>query len=143
MVDYFLLSTVTKSLIMAKSIFDLDTQHSDVPGKIVVALERIAEAIRVLLWDHAKVIGLSPIQIQLLVFMAYHEESMCNVSYLAKEFNVTKATISDAIKALEKKQLIQKNPSTSDKRAYSIVLSTDGKKLVLSLIHISEPTRPY
>ena len=126
---------------MKQSIFDLAFQHNDLPGKIVVGLERIAEAFRVLLWDHAKVIGLSPIQIQILVFLAYHDESLCNVSHLAKEFNVTKATVSDAIKVLEKKKLIRKIPSPTDKRAYSIQLSSDGEKMVEQTESFANPIR--
>ncbi|MBL0262297.1 MAG: MarR family transcriptional regulator, partial [Leptospiraceae bacterium] len=39
------------------------------------------------------------------------------VSYLADEFNMTKATISDTIKTLEQKQLIKKNSSNTTPEA--------------------------
>jgi len=126
---------------MKKSIFNQRYQHHNVPNKIVAGLERISEAFRVLLWEHAKVIGLSPIQIQLIIFVAYHEEKLCNVSHLAKEFNMTKATISDAIRVLEKKELIEKITSSTDKRAFSISLSANGKNIVQETEHFADPIR--
>lgn len=126
---------------MAKSVFDISFQQKDLSSKIVVGLERVSEAFRVLLWEHAKVIGLSPIQIQLLIFIAYHKEPLCNVSHLAKEFNLTKPTVSDAIKVLETKGLIRKELSTIDSRSYSISLSNEGKKVVADTEQFANPIK--
>ena len=126
---------------MDKSVFNIPFQQEDTAGKIVVGLERISEAFRVLLWEHAKVIGLSPIQIQLLIFVAYHDGQFCNVSHLAKEFNLTKPTISDAIKTLLKKGLIKKVDSPTDKRAYSITLTEAGKSMVSDTEHFANPIK--
>ena len=49
------------------SAFDVNQQLESSDHKIVVALERIAEAFRVLLWQETKKTGLSPIQLQLLI----------------------------------------------------------------------------
>ncbi|APG65987.1 MarR family transcriptional regulator [Tenacibaculum todarodis] len=106
-------------------------KNTNVTNKIVVGLQRISEAFKVLLWEKAKEFGLSPIQIQILIFIQNHKATYCNVSYLAKEFNVTKPTISDAIKALEKKEMIVKDYSSSDSRSYTIFLSELGKNTVL------------
>ena len=124
---------------MEKSAFNPDWQNNSLPDKIVVGLERIAAAFRALLWEHAKVIGLSPIQIQILIFVAFHNEPLCNVSHLAKEFNVTKPTISDAIKTLEKKGYIEKRSSATDGRAYSIFLTNDGQRTVKNIKHFADP----
>lgn len=124
---------------MEESLFNVDYQNTHTASKIVAGLERISEAFRVLLWQHAKTIGLSPIQIQILLFIAFHAEKHCNVSALSKEFNLTKATISDAIKVLHKKSLILKHPSPTDKRAYSISLSEEGKKMVTTTQHFAHP----
>ena len=94
---------------MKKSVFNTEFQQKSITSKIVVGLERISEVFKVLLWEHAKVIGLSPIQIQILIFIAYHKQELCNVSHLAKEFNVTKPTVSDAIKVLDRKKFIVKD----------------------------------
>jgi len=115
---------------MNKSVFNINQQQQDLSSKIVVGLERVSEAFKVLLWEHAKSIGLSPIQIQILIFVAHHKAKYCNVSHLAQEFNVTKPTVSDAVKVLDAKQLIIKDFSSADNRSYSIVLSEKGKEMV-------------
>jgi DNA-binding MarR family transcriptional regulator len=115
---------------MNEKVFNQKNQEQNVSSKIVVGLQRISEAFKVLLWEKAKEFGLSPIQIQILIFIENHKEAYCNVSYLAKEFNLTKPTISDAIKALEKKELIVKDYSSSDNRSYTIFLSDLGKNTV-------------
>lgn len=115
---------------MKKSVFNPEQQQNDISSKIVAGLERISEVFKVLLWEKAKLLGLSPIQIQLLIFIAYHKQELCNVSHLAKEFNITKPTVSDAIKALDKKELIIKDFSSSDSRSYAIRLSPSGEKMV-------------
>lgn len=126
---------------MNKNPFDPESQSEDLSAKIVVGLERVSEAFRVLLWDHAKVIGLSPIQIQLLIFIDCHPAALCNVSDLALEFNLTKPTISDAVKVLVRKSLLLKTPSEEDKRAHSLSLTRAGKKVVQETQAFADPIR--
>lgn len=101
--------------------------------KIVAGLERLSEVFKTLLWDKAKKHGISPIQIQILLFIDNHRDVLCNVSQLAKEFNVTKPTISDAVRVLEKKELIIKDFSLPDNRSFTIMLSGKGKQLIKDL----------
>ncbi|WP_299888795.1 MarR family winged helix-turn-helix transcriptional regulator [uncultured Lacinutrix sp.] len=126
---------------MNKSVFNPDHQQQDVSSKIVAGLERISEVFKTLLWEKAKHIGLSPIQIQILIFIAYHKHELCNVSHLAKEFNVTKPTISDAIKILNKKEMIIKDYSSPDSRSYTILLSTLGKDIVSQTDDFANPLK--
>ena len=124
---------------MDKSVFNIEFQQKSITSKIVVGLERISEVFKVLLWEHAKIIGLSPIQIQILIFIAYHKSELCNVSHLAKEFNITKPTVSDAIRMLDKKKYIIKDYSSSDSRSYSILLSDLGRKTVTETENFANP----
>lgn len=124
---------------MDDHIFDLSHQNSRLASKIAAALERISHAYRKLLWEHAKELGLSPIQIQILIFVKYHAEARCNVSYLAREFEVTKPTISDAIRVLANKELIERKPSAEDKRSYAIALSPEGNRIVEQVEHYAGP----
>ncbi len=124
---------------MSKSPFDPARQDANLAAKITSGLERIASVFRVLLWEYAKTIGLSPIQIQLLIFVSYHDDDLCNVSHLAKEFNLTKPTISDALKVLAKKGLIRKVPSEVDKRAFMVILTTKGEAVVKETEHFAGP----
>ena len=108
------------------SSFNPIIQDKKIDSKIVVSLERISEAFRVLLWDESKKNSLSPIQVKILIFLLFHSKAQCKVSYLAKEFNMTKATISDSIKALHRKGLIIKENDANDTRSYIISLSDEG-----------------
>lgn len=101
--------------------------------KITFGLERISEVFKTMLWEKAKVHGLSPIQIQILLFISGHAPGLCNVSHLAREFDVTKPTISDAVKALLDKRHVQKDHSSSDNRSFAIQLSPDGEQMVREL----------
>tara|TARA_Y100001972_G_scaffold128457_1_gene189243 strand:+ start:1438 stop:2043 length:606 start_codon:yes stop_codon:yes gene_type:complete len=114
---------------MKQSPFYLPRQNQSVDSRIVVALERISEAFRVLLWKESKENALSPIQIQLLIFLLFHDKDKCKVSYLASEFNMTKATISDSVKVLLSKKLMTKVPDPNDTRSFSLSLTTEGKQI--------------
>ena len=126
---------------MDESIFNPIGQENNILSKIIVGLERISEVFKVLLWEKAKLVGLSPIQIQILIFITYHKQELCNVSHLAKEFNVTKPTISDAVRILDKKELITKDFSSADNRSYSIQLSPAGSKIVAETEHFADPLK--
>ncbi|PJB12887.1 MAG: MarR family transcriptional regulator [Flavobacteriales bacterium CG_4_9_14_3_um_filter_40_17] len=113
---------------MKYSSFNLNEQNQKVESRIVVALERISEAFRVLLWNESKENSLSPIQIQILIFIHFHSLEKCKVGYLANEFNMTKATISDSVKVLLAKKLVSKETDPTDTRSYTIFLTTEGEK---------------
>lgn len=126
---------------MKESTFNPEQQEKDISSKIVAGLERVSEVFKVLLWEKAKQVGLSPIQIQILIFITFHKQNLCNVSHLAKEFNVTKPTISDAIRVLDKKGLIVKDFSSADSRSYSIALSDLGNDIVSQTYDFSNPLK--
>lgn len=113
-----------------KSPFDLKIQNSKLDAKIVAALERISEAFRVLLWEKSKIIKLSPIQIQILIFLKNHEAKYCTINSLADEFNMTAATISDAVRVLREKKFVTKSRSKDDKRVYYLSITQKGEKVV-------------
>ncbi|MDX2280814.1 MAG: MarR family winged helix-turn-helix transcriptional regulator [Saprospiraceae bacterium] len=121
-----------------ESSFNLDEQEHKTEAKIVVALERISSAFRVLLWQESKENGLSPIQIQILIFLLFHKASQCKVAYLAEEFNVTKPTISDSVKSLLQKNLITKNEDDQDARSYSLALTESGKEIAMQSSHFAQ-----
>lgn len=124
-----------------ESVFNPVQQQRDISSKIVAGLERISEVFKVLVWEKAKKVGLSPIQIQLLIFIAFHKQELCNVSHLAKEFNITKPTISDAIKVLDKKNMVLKDFSSSDSRSYTIQLSALGQEIVSETNDFANPLK--
>jgi len=93
-------------------------------------LEKISEVFRVLLWTEAKEHKISPIQMQLLIFIKYHSaDKHRRIASMAREFNLTKATISDSIKVLELKGLIKRSDDALDSRSFNFSLTDQGMKL--------------
>lgn len=124
---------------MQESSFEPKKQNLSIESKIVVALERISEAFRVLLWNESKSKNLSPIQTQVLIFLLFHDKSTCKVGYLATEFNMTKATISDAVNTLLSKNLIVKRKDPHDSRSFTIELTLEGKATAKQIATFSTP----
>ncbi|MEO7264456.1 MAG: MarR family winged helix-turn-helix transcriptional regulator [Ferruginibacter sp.] len=121
------------------SVFNLKKQNSNLDYKIVAGLERLSQVFRIFLWEKAKEYSLSPIQIQLMIFIRHHAQDKSTISYLAQEFNFTKPTISDAIKVLEQKNLIKKIIDNNDSRSYTIQLTEQGKKVVSETENFANP----
>lgn len=124
------------------SIFDPYAQTEHVEFKIVAALERLSEAFRVLLWEKGKVLGISPIQIQLLLFIRFHTEERCKVSLLAQEFNMTPSTVSEALKTLEKKGLVARKPESKDTRSHTLMLTSAGMKMAQDVADFADAMLP-
>jgi DNA-binding MarR family transcriptional regulator len=106
--------------------FNPDHQADSADSRILAAMERIYQAFRVLLWNHGKAWSLSPIQVQVIIFLQYHTSETRRISYLAREFNMSKATISETIATLERKGLISREPLPSDSRSHTINLTEKG-----------------
>lgn len=121
------------------SVFNLSNQNNNLDSKIVAGLERLSQVFRILLWEKAKEHSLSPIQIQLMIFIRHHSQDKSTINYLAQEFNFTKPTISDAIKVLEQKNLIKKYIDSKDTRSYTIQLTEQGKKVVFETENFANP----
>ena len=105
--------------------------------KIVLGIERLSTLFRAALWDEAKQCGLSPLQVQIMLFIASHTQTLNNVSCLAKEFGVTKATVSDAVRTLLGKKLLKKQ-SGDDARAFSLHLTAGGHKQLQELASLTK-----
>lgn len=101
----------------------------DLDVKIFTGLERLSQALRVLLWEVTKSKNLSPIQTQFLLFLANAREGRRRVGAIAEEFNLTPATVSGAVKTLVRKKLITLKFAPHDKRNKIIALTRSGKAL--------------
>jgi DNA-binding MarR family transcriptional regulator len=73
------------------------------------------------------------------VFIAYHTKESCNTSSIAQEFAVTKPTVSDAIRVLIEKKLLQKKRDAQDARAFVLQLTAKGKEKVKTLDGFTQP----
>lgn len=119
--------------------FDPTHQFKDLDARIIVALERISEAFRVMLWEAGKKYKLSPIQVQLIIFLNYHDRGHCTITCLSEEFAMSKPTISEVVKTLEAKGLVQKVNSEKDSRSFNLRLSASGRNMAASLEHFTAP----
>ncbi len=106
--------------------------------QITNSLEKLIQVQRILLWDIAKKENLSPIQIQFLIFINNHSDKLRRVSGLAEEFDLTKATVSDAVSNLVEKGLIKKIKTEEDKRSYLLELTPEGKNIAIKITNWDE-----
>jgi DNA-binding MarR family transcriptional regulator len=106
---------------------DLKTM-SKIDSTIISVLEKLSQVQRTLMWEMGKKEKLSPVQIQFLQYIHKHPEKLCTVSQIARDFDLTKATVSDAISTLESKNMISKSVGEEDRRSYTLALTTEGKK---------------
>lgn len=124
-----------------KSVFDPASQHGDVDSKIVAALERLAEAIRTLLWTENRATRLSPIQMQFLVHCFFQPRERRTVTQLAEHFHLTPATVSDAVRILETKGLLKREADPDDRRIAYLNLTPAGTILAARVSFWAEPMR--
>jgi DNA-binding MarR family transcriptional regulator len=115
--------------------------HLDVDRKIAAALERIAQGMKVMLWDEAKSHGLSPLQAGVLTSLLYMPEGSGRVGRLAREFHVSQPTMSDAVAALGRKALVRKRRATADSRASTLTLTAEGRAVAVRLSGWNETLR--
>lgn len=111
---------------------------SHIDKTIVSILEKIGQAQRSLMWDVAKKEKMSPVQIQFLIYINEKPDPMNKVSIIAREFDLTKATVSDAVNSLEEKKLIKKIREKDDKRSYMLQLTAKGRRVVGNVSNWSE-----
>lgn len=106
---------------------------------IVAALERLASVLRRMQWSAAYEEGLYPIQVQVLQLCATRQGTAMTLTALAAELNVSPASMSDTLRALEAKGLIVRTPNPEDRRSVVVVLSEKGKQLLSQISRWSEP----
>ena len=122
------------------SAFNPENHLVNIDAKIVASLEKISEVFRVLLWAEAKEHRVSPIQLQLLIFLKYHPlTAHRRIAFLAREFNLTKATISDSMRVLEEKGLVLRSDDVTDSRGYNFSLTEKGEALTASVENFTSP----
>lgn len=114
-------------------------EASSVNEKILTAMERLAHMLRSLLWEMSKELNLSPIQIHFLIYLSTHPRELRRVSRLAQEFELSQATVSDAVKVLIEKKLIEKVPHEGDRRVAVLELTPKGNQIVSRLSEWNDP----
>jgi DNA-binding MarR family transcriptional regulator len=126
---------------MARSVFETAGTSQDKTAKIVLGLERIANVFRNMLGEQAQKHNISPLQLQILLFIHFNNDGQARGSQIAREFSLAKATISIALKSMEQKRLITRKRDESDSRSYILELTDWGKQITHIAGFYPEPVR--
>lgn len=110
-------------------VYSLTKQNASVDAKLFATLERLATLFKSSTQEVSKRYQLTPLQLQVLLFVSEHRRDLCTVSYLARELLVTKATISDSVRVLVEKEILCRHTNPNDSRAFYLSLSNKGKAL--------------
>lgn len=104
--------------------------EQQVNKNILAAFDKIMTIYRLSLWDIGKVENISPTQIQFIEFTNDNPENLCTLTNIAKEFDLTKPTVSDSIRNLEKKGYINKKTDKNDARVQYFSLTGKGAGII-------------
>jgi DNA-binding MarR family transcriptional regulator len=96
------------------------------PGKITIALYRIAQAIQNIVRHRAAALGLSGLQLQSLLFLRYGRPAARTMGGLAQHLHVGYPAASEVVDALEKKRLARRVTDVQDRRITRLSLTTKG-----------------
>lgn len=107
-------------------------------AKLIAALERAGQALRVQLGEAARDGGLSPTQAQVVLRLAAEPAPRRRIGALAAELDVTHPTVSDAVAALQRKGLVEREGAG---RRAPLALTAAGRSLAAELSAWQEPTR--
>jgi len=113
---------------MAKTVFEKAILQKDINALLILSLEKLSRCMDDLLWRQALEHGLSPLQIRLLLLIK-HNAAILTASQLALDLNLTKATVSVALKPLIEKKLIAKRKSVADNRISELKLTEWGEQI--------------
>ncbi len=101
-------------------------QRNTLPGQIAVALYRISQAVGRILRERGKQAGLSPAQVESLLFLKHARPQARTIGGLAERLGVSYATSSGVADALENKRLVRRAPLPDDQRVVSLRLTSEG-----------------
>ncbi|HXF96818.1 MAG TPA: helix-turn-helix domain-containing protein [Gemmatimonadales bacterium] len=104
------------------------TGPADAPApKLRQGLAKLSLALRHEQWTAGTAQGMTPTQTQILTTLAAHEAPL-RPGTLARELAVTAPTITDAVRALERKNLVRRTPDPHDRRAARLALTARGRR---------------
>lgn len=109
---------------MTKTRFDVESEP--LPQRIAVGLNKVSLALKFQGWQAAGARGLSPLQGQILAMLTTARRGL-KPSVIAERLAVSAPTISDSVKTLTSKGLVERRPDEQDARVSLVVLTPKGK----------------
>jgi DNA-binding MarR family transcriptional regulator len=125
---------------MAKSVFDSTSGNMDMTSSIVRSFVELGQLLRALLSAQAEEHGLSPLQLQIIIHL-FDKKEGARQSDLAVIFQLSKPTISVALRSLLQKKLIRKNQQEEDRRMFLLELTERGTEVAKVARFYPEPVR--
>lgn len=116
-----------------------EERHPSLDAKIVGALDRISDAMQVLARRAAAAQELSPTQMRVLARLNAGPPPVAQASELAREFDVADPTVSDALAALRRKGLIEREQDPGDRRRHYLRLTGTGRAVGHSVSRWTAP----
>jgi len=104
-------------------------RSSDPDQELLFAFEKLCRYFRAWYTQEGKRHDLSPVQVQILIYLLRPLTELQNLTTIANEFFISKASLSDSIKGLMNKKLVTRLSLKNDKREQYINLTRSGKKL--------------
>lgn len=99
-------------------------------AKIAAAIDRLGRSQRTHRQAIAVERGLTPLQVDLLLTLADGEPPLPLVGLLARELGVSQPTVTDSLRALERKGLIERRTDAPDARRTAVTLTDQAERLV-------------
>lgn len=106
---------------------------SDPDQQLIFEFEKLCRYFRAWYIHEGKRHDLSPVQVQILLYLSRPLPEPRNLTTIANEFFISKASLSESIKGLMSKQLVTRFSLNGDKRVQYINLTRSGKKLAAQL----------
>jgi len=108
------------------------TPRRDAPGPRYPALIQLLRTAEVL-WNSSRVLfgqwGLSPSQFNILNVLTDQPEGLSQTE-LSRLLIMHRSNVTGLVDRLEERGLVQRREDTEDRRAYRVVLSAEGRKLI-------------
>jgi DNA-binding MarR family transcriptional regulator len=114
----------------------------DVPGpppvsQLLIGLARLGQAVRIDARRNAGPHALSPLQADIVALLG-DSRAPLRQGEIVEALASTAPTVSDAVKALRRKELVETSPDPGDARALRLTLSAAGRAEAVRLAAVSE-----
>lgn len=113
--------------------FDPQARKDNRSARIGMALFRISQAIKKVTQTESDAFGLSPAQIQAVLFTSYTRSDVATIGNFAQAIGATHVTAVKMVNGLVKKGLIAKTEKTEDRRVTLLELTPKGRDIASKL----------
>ncbi|UPK72401.1 MarR family transcriptional regulator [Chitinophaga filiformis] len=110
--------------------FSPEQQLTSLDARLLLSLQRLSDMLKAIQWEQARILGITPLQLQILLFTGHHTAAVNKVAYIAMELQLSRPTVSDAAAALVSKGLLRIEDDLRDRRSYSFLLTDNGLEVL-------------